>query len=78
MKKLIGEVVLSKMAKTAVIEVKTWYLHPVYKKRTKRTKRYKAHNEIGAKEGETVELIETRPISKEKRWKIVRVLGSSD
>jgi small subunit ribosomal protein S17 len=78
MKTFLGKVVSAKMAKTAVVVVESWYSHPRYKKRIKKTKRYKAHNEMGAKEGEMVELTETRPISKEKRWKIVRVLGSSD
>ena len=78
MKNLKGVVVSTKMQKTAVVAVEKWWKHPIYKKRIKRTKKYKAHDEIGVKEGDLVEIKETRPISKEKRWRIVKVLRSSD
>jgi small subunit ribosomal protein S17 len=74
MKTLLGKVISTKMAKTAVVVVESWYSHPRYKKKIRKTKKYKAHNEMGAKEGEMVELVEVRPISKEKRWKIVKIL----
>lgn len=74
-KVLRGVVVSTKMQKTAVVAVESWWKHPVYKKRIKRLKKYKAHDEAGVKEGDVVEIQETRPISKEKRWKIIRKLA---
>lgn len=74
MKVLKGTVVSTRMQKTVVVAVETWWTHPVYKKRIKRSKRFKAHDEIGAKDGDWVEIKETKPLSREKRWKIVKVL----
>jgi len=74
MKILQGRVVSCKMQKTAVVAVKSWWKHPIYKKRMERTKKYKAHDEIGVKVGDRVKIQETRPISKEKRWRIIRKL----
>lgn len=72
-KQLIGTVVSDKMEKTVVIEVETRKRHPVYHKVIKRGKKFKAHNEIGAKTGEVVVIEETRPLSKDKTWKVVKV-----
>ena len=71
-RQLQGIVVSDKMQKTAVIEVVRFKEHSKYKKRMKITKRYKAHDEnkeYGA--GDRVIIEETRPLSKEKRWKII-------
>ena len=76
MKLLKGTVVSDRMEKTVVVSVETWWKHPVYKKRIKRMKRFKAHDEMGAKEGDRVEIKETRPGSKEKRWAVVKILKS--
>lgn len=76
MKVLKGVVVSTRMEKTAVVAVETWWKDPVYRKRIKRSRRFKAEDEIGVKEGDRVTIQETRPLSKEKRWKIVKILGS--
>lgn len=71
----IGEVVSNKMDKTIVVAVVTTKKHPIYHKTMKVTKKYKAHDENNeAKIGDTVEIMETRPLSKEKNWRLVKVL----
>ena len=74
-KTMIGQVVSDKMDKTIVVAVKDSYQHPLYKKTMKRTYKLKAHdenNECGI--GDTVEVMETRPRSKDKRWRLVRII----
>lgn len=71
---LIGKVVSTKMDKTAVVSVERLVVHPIYKKRTRKSKKYKAHNEIGVKKGDLVLLASTPPISKEKYFKVVKAL----
>jgi small subunit ribosomal protein S17 len=74
-KTLTGVVVSDKMDKTVVVAVERAKRHPLYKKTLRRTKRYKAHDpENVCKLGDTVRLVETRPISKEKRWRVVEIL----
>jgi len=74
-KSLIGTVVSVKMDKTAVVSVERRYPHQLYHKIVRSTKRYKAHDpENAAVLGDTVRIIETRPISKEKRWRIAATL----
>ena len=71
----IGTVVSDKMDKTIVVAVKDSYQHPLYKKTMKRTYKLKAHdenNECGI--GDTVEVMETRPLSKDKRWRLVNII----
>lgn len=71
-KQLTGTVVSTKMQKTVVVEVKRARPHPVYKKIVRTTKRLKAHNENpGIKVGDTVKIVETKPISKDKSWKVI-------
>ncbi len=74
-KELIGMVVSNKMNKTVVVVVSKRVAHPMYKKTfTKKTK-YSAHDEKNVcKSGDTVRMIQTRPISKTKSWKVVEVL----
>jgi len=63
------------MEKTIVVAVETTRRHPLYKKTMKVTKKYKAHDENNdAKIGDTVLIVETRPISKDKNWRLVEVL----
>ncbi|MBI3980548.1 30S ribosomal protein S17 [Candidatus Microgenomates bacterium] len=70
-----GPVVSLKMNKTVVVEVESKRLHPIYKKTITRTKKYKVHNESPeVKEGDLVSFVETRPLSKEKKYKLVKVL----
>ena len=71
----IGTVVSDKMDKTVVVEVTRRFQHPVYKKYISRRKRYKAHDEDNQyQSGDTVELVESRPISKNKRWRVARLI----
>lgn len=70
-----GTVVSDKMEKTITVVVATRQLHPLYKKYITRTKKYKAHDEANdAREGDTVRIIESRPVSKDKRWRLVEVV----
>ena len=74
-KTMIGQVVSDKMDKTIVVAVEDSYQHPLYKKTMKRTYKLKAHdenNEAGI--GDTVEVMETRPLSKDKRWRLVNII----
>ena len=74
-KTMIGQVVSDKMDKTIVVAVEDSYQHPLYKKTMKRTYKLKAHdenNECGI--GDTVEVMETRPLSKDKRWRLVNII----
>jgi small subunit ribosomal protein S17 len=69
-----GKVVSDKMDKTIVVAVETAKKHPIYKKTMKATKKYKVHDENNeAKIGDTVLIMETRPLSKEKNWRLVKV-----
>jgi len=71
----IGLVTSTKMQKTVVVSVETRKRHPLYGKISKSTAKYKAHDEAGScKMGDTVRIVETRPISKEKRWRVAEVL----
>ncbi|MCS6956343.1 MAG: 30S ribosomal protein S17 [Patescibacteria group bacterium] len=75
-KKLIGKVVSTKMTKTLVVEVERKIVHPKYKKVIIRHKKYKVHNDNKEiKLGDVVEIVETRPISKEKHFKIFRKIS---
>ena len=70
-----GVVVSDKMDKTVVVEVVSKTIHPLYKKTVKTSKRFKAHDENNeAKVGDTVEIMETRPLSKDKYFRLVRVV----
>lgn len=71
----VGEVVSNKMDKTIVVAIQDNVKHPLYKKIIKRTIRLKAHdenNECGI--GDRVEIMETRPLSKDKRWRLTRII----
>ena len=70
----IGKVVSTRMNKTAVVEVERFTSHPLYKKRIKKVKKFKAHDEIGVSVGEKVQISSVKPISKEKHFKIVRLV----
>jgi len=74
-KVLVGKVVSDKMDKTIVVLVETYKKHPLYGKRVKYSKKFKAHDEHNeAKVGDTVKIMETRPLSKEKRWRLVEII----
>ncbi len=71
----IGKVVSDKMDKTIVVAVETYKNHPLYHKRIKYSKKFKAHDEHNqAKIGDTVKIMETRPLSKDKRWRLVEIV----
>jgi len=71
----IGKVVSNKMDKTIVVAIETLVRHPLYKKSIKRTTKFKAHDENNeCKVGDKVMIMETRPLSKEKRWRLVEIL----
>lgn len=74
MKKFVGKVISAKMSKTVVVEVERHKIHPLYKKRIKFKKKFHAHNELGAKDGDKVLIAETRPISKTKKWEVKEVI----
>ncbi|MBI2124123.1 MAG: 30S ribosomal protein S17 [Candidatus Wildermuthbacteria bacterium] len=76
-KQLTGIVVSDKMAKTVVVQVEQWHVHPKYKRRFRMHKKYKAHDEKGEyKMGDTVVIEESVPISKDKKWRVIGVLKS--
>ena len=71
----IGRVVSDKMDKTVVVAVESFIKHPLYGKRVRKTKKYKAHDENNmCRVGDEVKIIETRPLSKEKRWRVVEII----
>ncbi|MGE5663824.1 MAG: 30S ribosomal protein S17 [Deltaproteobacteria bacterium] len=71
----IGTVMSDRMDKTVVVRVERVVPHPVYKKYTKRRTTYKAHDEKNEfRIGDRVEIVETRPVSKEKRWRVLRLI----
>ncbi|HUU08757.1 MAG TPA: 30S ribosomal protein S17 [Dehalococcoidales bacterium] len=78
-KTMTGRVVSSKMDKTAVVRVETRRRHPLYKKTIRKTTNFKAHdenNECGL--GDVVRILETRPLSKEKRWRVVEIKSKGE
>lgn len=72
---MIGRVVSTKMLKTVVVLVESTETHPLYKKSFKRSKRYLVHDELGVKDGDIVDILSVRPISKNKHWKVSKVVG---
>lgn len=75
-RKIIGTVVGDKMHKTVVVEVIRKAMHPMYKKYVRVRNKYKAHDETNAfKVGDTVEIMEHRPISRDKRWTVTRLVS---
>ena len=74
----VGVVVSDKMQKTVVVAIERRVPHPVYGKMVTRTTRLKAHDEQNtAKSGDTVRIMETRPMSKDKRWRVVEIVESA-
>ena len=71
----IGQVVSDKMDKTIVVAIEDSVQHPLYKKTMKRTYKLKAHDENNeCHVGDTVKVMETRPLSKDKRWRLVEIM----
>ena len=77
-KVMVGKVVSDKMDNTVVVAVETSVRHKMYNKIVKRTYKLKAHDEANeCKVGDTVKVMETRPLSKDKRWRVVEVMESA-
>ena len=70
----VGLVESTKMQKTIVVKVKSLVKHPLYKKLIKRSKKIKAHDEIGVNVGDKVKIVETKPISKDVNFKVLEVV----
>lgn len=78
-KVMVGRVVSDKMDKTVVVAVERMVADPVYGKTVRRTRRFKAHDEENrCRVGDRVRLMETRPLSKEKRWRVVEILSRKE
>jgi small subunit ribosomal protein S17 len=72
MKQLTGIVTSTKMMKTATVEVTRRWTHPIYQKTITRRKKYSCHNELNLQAGDKVMIAECRPLSKNKKWKIIK------
>jgi small subunit ribosomal protein S17 len=73
-RRMTGFVKSNKMTKTVVVEIGRTYRHPVYKKVVHVYNRVKAHDELGCEEGDEVMVVESRPLSKEKRWVVQEII----
>jgi small subunit ribosomal protein S17 len=74
----VGHVVSDKMTNTVVVMVNRAKPHPLYKKIMRRSAKFMAHDELGAATGDRVRIIESRPISKNKRWRVVEILQRAE
>ena len=73
-RRMTGIVTSNKMQKTVVVEITRAYRHPLYKKVVHRSKRVKAHDEVGCQIGDKVQIVESRPLSRDKRWVVETVI----
>ncbi|MBI3592470.1 MAG: 30S ribosomal protein S17 [Nitrospirae bacterium] len=74
-----GKVVSDKMDKTVVVAVTRTFQHPLYLKTVKKIAKFKAHDEENrCKAGDTVQIIESRPLSRDKRWQIIKIVKGED
>ena len=73
-RRMTGVVTSNKMTKTVVVEITRVYRHPLYRKVVHASKRVKAHDEIGCQIGDKVQIVETRPLSRDKRWMVENVI----
>ncbi len=73
-RRIVGKVTSNKMTKTVVVEITRHYRHPLYKKVVYSSKRVKAHDEIGCQIGDEVQIVESRPLSRDKRWVVESVI----
>ena len=73
-RRMTGVVTSNKMTKTVVVEITRKYRHPLYQKVVHTSTRVKAHDEIGCQIGDEVQIVETRPLSRDKRWAVETVL----
>jgi small subunit ribosomal protein S17 len=75
---MTGVVTSDKMTKTVVVEVTRTYQHPLYKKVVHASRRFKAHDELGAKVGDKVVIVESRPLSRDKRWVVESIVRAQE
>ena len=73
-RRIVGVVTSNKMTKTVVVEFMRKYRHPLYRKVVFTSKRVKAHDEIGCQIGDEVQIIESRPISRDKSWVVEKII----
>jgi small subunit ribosomal protein S17 len=73
-RRITGIVTSNKMTKTVVVEITRVFRHPLYRKVVHSSKRVKAHDEIGCQIGDHVQIVESRPLSREKRWVVENVI----
>ena len=73
-RRIVGVVTSNKMTKTFVVEIKRVFRHPLYRKVVHSSKRVKAHDEIGCQIGDEVQIVESRPLSRDKRWVVESVV----
>jgi small subunit ribosomal protein S17 len=74
----IGVVASDKMTKTVVVRVDRLVKHPIYRKYVRKRKKFMAHDELGSKIGDKVRIIETRPLSARKRWRVVEIIQKAE
>ncbi|HTK38177.1 MAG TPA: 30S ribosomal protein S17 [Pyrinomonadaceae bacterium] len=74
----IGVVSSDKMTKTVVVRVDRLVKHPIYRKYVRRRKKFMAHDELGAKIGDKVKIVATRPLSARKRWRVVEIIQKAE
>jgi small subunit ribosomal protein S17 len=73
-RRITGVVTSNKMTKTVVVEISRTFRHPLYRKVVHLSKRVKAHDELGCQIGDLVKIVESRPLSKDKRWVVEEIL----
>ena len=73
-RRITGVVTSNKMTKTVVVEISRKFRHPLYRKVVHSSKRVKAHDEIGCQVGDRVQIVESRPLSRDKRWVVESVI----
>ena len=74
----VGVVSSDKMMKTVVVRVDRLVKHPIYRKYVRKRKKFMAHDETGAKVGDKVRIVETRPLSAKKRWRVVEIIQKAE
>jgi small subunit ribosomal protein S17 len=73
-RRITGVVTSNKMTKTVVVEIKRTFRHPLYRKVVHLSKRVKAHDEFGCQVGDQVQIVESRPLSRDKRWVVETIV----
>jgi len=73
-RRIVGVVTSNKMTKTVVVEIARKFRHPLYRKVVHTSKRVKAHDEIGCQVGDEVQIVESRPISRDKTWVVEKIV----